>query len=182
MKNMNKQSPPSKQNPTPTSKKSPPEVDLAQLQEKIKALEKEKEEYLNGWKKQRAEFINYKKDEEKRFAEVVNFANQKLIQELIPVLDSFDLAEQSFLAKGSKDKEDNYLKGMELIREQLEAFLEKMGVKIIGKVGDKFDPSFYEAVKQIPGKPAGIIKEVIGRGYILNGKVIRPARAIVSSI
>lgn len=160
--------------------KSKIDSEVAKLKESIRKLEKEKEEYLNGWKKQRAEFLNYKKDEEKRFAEIVNFANQRLIQELIPVIDSFDLAEQSFLAKGVKDKEDNYLKGLELIREQIESFLEKMGVRMIGKVGDKFDPSLHEAIKQVPGKPAGIIQKVIGRGYILKDKLIRPARVIVT--
>jgi len=153
---------------------------IAKLKGKIEKITKERDDYLNGWKRQRAEFINYKNDEAKRFEDIARFANEKLIRELIPVLDSFDLARQSILTNASNKETEKYLKGIYLIQGQLEELLEGEGVKIIGKVGERFDPAFHEAVKEIKGSPPGIIKEVIGKGYLLNGKVIRPARVTVT--
>jgi len=153
---------------------------IAQLKEKIEKITKERDDYLNGWKRERAEFINYKKDEAKRLEALTRFANEKLIRELIPILDSFDLARQSLLTNASNKETEKYLKGIYLIQGQLEELLEGEGVKIIGKVGERFDPAFHEAVKEVKGSPPGIVKEVIGRGYILNGKVIRPARVTVT--
>ncbi len=155
---------------------------IAGLKKEISKIQKERDEYLNGWKRQRAEFINYKKDEAKRLEELTRFANEKLINKIIPIMDSFDLAKQSLISnKKDTDQEmDKYLKGICLIQGQLEEVLVGEGVEIVGKEGEKFDPSFHEAVKEVDGSPPGIIKEVIGRGYILNGRVIRPARVVVT--
>ncbi|GAI07148.1 unnamed protein product, partial [marine sediment metagenome] len=90
-------------------------------QKEFEKLKKEKGEYLKGWQKERANFINYKKDEKERFKEIVRFSNERIIKSLIAVLDGFDLAIESFL-KQKKDKKENehYLKGIYLIKSQLE--------------------------------------------------------------
>ena|SRR3989338_8815249 len=146
------------------------------LVEKLEKCEVEKEEYLNGWKRAKADFINYQKDEVKRFEEAVKFANWDLVRDLITVLDSFDLA----IAVLGKEAE----KGTYLIRNQLEDVLRKRGLeRIMISVGQKFDPTLHEAISEVESdQPAGTIVEEVERGYLLNGRVIRPVRVKISKI
>lgn len=153
--------------------------------QEIEKLKAERDEYLKGWQKERADFINYKKDEKERFKEVINFSNERLIKSLIMVLDSFDLAIQSLL-KGEKDNEwknESYLKGIYLIKDQLEDILKKEGVEIIeAKPGEDFNPSFQEAIIEVENEkfhPHTVV-EMLEKGYMLNGKIIRPCRVSVT--
>jgi len=152
-------------------------------QKEFEKLKKEKDEYLRGWQRERADFINYKKDEKERFKEVVRFSNERIVKSLIAVLDGFDLAIESFLKEGKDKKEnDNYLKGIYLIKSQLQDILEKEGVNEIKvKIGEKLNPAFHEVVAMSENEkftPDTIIK-ILEKGYILNDKVIRPCRVIV---
>ena len=153
-------------------------------QKEIEKLKKEKDEYLKGWQRERADFINYKKDEKERFKEVVRFSNERIIKSLIAILDGFDLAIESFLKEGKDKKEnDNYLKGIYLIKSQLQDILEKEGVNEIKvKIGEKLNPAFHEVVAMAENEkfaPDTIIK-ILEKGYILNNKVIRPCRVILA--
>ena len=153
-------------------------------QKEFEKLKKEKDEYLKGWQRERADFINYKKDEKERFKEVVRFSNERIIKSLIAVLDGFDLAIESFLKEGKDKKEnDNYLKGIYLIKSQLQDILEKEGVNEIKvKIGEKLNPAFHEVVAMAENEkfaPDTIIK-ILEKGYILNNKVIRPCRVILA--
>jgi len=153
-------------------------------QKELEKLKKEKDEYLKGWQRERADFINYKKDEKERFKEVVRFSNERIVKSLIAVLDGFDLAIESFLKEGKDKKEnDNYLKGIYLIKSQLQDILEKEGVNEIKvKIGEKLNPAFHEVVAMAENEkfaPDTIIK-ILEKGYILNNKVIRPCRVILA--
>lgn len=136
----------------------------------------ERDEYLDGWKRAKADLINYKKDEIKRFEIMMKFANESLIKELIGVLDSFSLALNNL------EKEGRAEKGIYLIRTQLEDILKKSGLeKIAVSVGDIFNSAFCEALATIESdKPSGTVIEEIESGYSLNGKIIRPARVKVA--
>ena len=136
------------------------------------------EEYLEGWKRAKADLINYKKDEAKRFEAIVKFSNEALIKELINVLDSFDLA----LVALEVEEDKKTQKGLYLIRQQLEDILRQNGLeRIIVSVGQSLDPALQEAVATIESdKPSGTIIEEVEKGYLLNGKLIRPARVKVS--
>lgn len=140
--------------------------------------EKQRDEYLDGWKRAKADLINYKKDENKRFESIVKFANEAIVKDLIIVLDSFDLA----LATLEGDEESKTQKGLYLIRQQLEDIMRLSGLeRVIISVGQPFDPNLQEAVASIESdKPSGTIIEEIERGYSLHGKIIRPARVKVS--
>jgi molecular chaperone GrpE len=155
---------------------------LEELRKRIEKLEQEKQEYLNGWQRERADFLNYKKAEEKRFQEVVKFANERLIKSLIPVMDSLELAIES-TNKDRKDQEnDSYLKGLLLIYSQMKDLLEKEGVEVINpKKGEEVNPYFEEVISEVKTTevPENKIYQVLEKGYILRGKVIRPARVIV---
>lgn len=143
---------------------------------KIKELEAQRDEYLDGWKRAKADLINYKKEEQERFTELVRFSNETLLRDLIVVLDSFYLAAMN-LPEGGAEK-----KGIDLIRVQLEDILRKHGLeKIRVLLGEKFDPSRHEAIADTPSvQPEGTVAEEAERGYLLNGRVIRPARVKVS--
>lgn len=154
------------------------------LQKEMEKLKEEREEYLKGWQRERANFINYKKEEKTRFKEVMNFSNERLIKSLITVLDGFNLAIQSFTHQGKNEEENNdYLKGIYLIKNQLEDILKKEGVETIGvEVGQPFDPAFHEAVSEVEDEKldSHVIVEILEKGYILNGKIIRPCRVSVT--
>lgn len=137
---------------------------------------KEKDEYLDGWKRAKAELINYKKDEAKRFEAIIKFSNEALIRETIKVLDNFDLALNSLEKEGKAEG------GIYLIRAQLEDILKQNGLERIAvNIGQQFDPAFHEAVASVESdKESGIITEEVERGYFLNGKLIKPARVKVA--
>lgn len=154
------------------------------LRKDLEKLKAERDEYLEGWQRERANFINYKKEEKTRFKEVINFSNERLIKSLVTVLDNFNLAIESFIKQGKSEEEnESYLKGIYLIKSQLEDILRKEGVEIIeAKPGEDFNPNFHEAVAEVENKnfkPHTII-EVLEKGYILNGKIIRPCRVMVA--
>lgn len=141
--------------------------------EKIK---KERDEYLSGWQRAKADFINYKKEELKRLEEIARYGNEELIKDLIVILDNFDLGLAALEKAGPVEK------GIYMIRQQIEDVLTKRGLeKIILKPGDRFDPAISEAVHEVPSdKPAGTVIEVIEAGYRMYDKILRPARVIIS--
>ena len=144
----------------------------------LSRCESERDEYLDGWKRAKAELLNYKKDEFRRLEEMAKYSEEVVVRELLPVLDSFDLALVSEDLKEDKKSE----RGIYLIRQQLKDALQKVGLEQIEvKIGDDFNPLFHEAVMQVEAETdSGKIAEEMERGYRLNGKVIRPARVKVS--
>jgi molecular chaperone GrpE len=142
----------------------------------VEQLKKQVEEYLEGWKRAKADFINYRKDEARRLDAILRFANEAMIKDTINVLDSFDLAIQSL---GGDSKVE---KGVYLIRAQLEDALKKYGLeRIIVSVGQKFDSALHEAIVSVESdKPSGTIVDEVEKGYTLSGKLIRPARVKVA--
>lgn len=144
------------------------------LDEDIKNLEQKAEEYLDGWKRAKADFINYKKEQEQTMSEFVKFANSSLILQILPVLDNFNLAIKH-LPEGFKENE--WIKGIFHIKTQLEDILKNQGIEEIKSEGEKFNPEIHEIVG---GESEGdMIVEEIQKGYRLHGKVIRAARVKV---
>ena len=144
--------------------------------EDIEKLKQECEEYLNGWKRAKADLSNYKKDELKRWEEFARFANEDIIRDLLSILDSFELALRAMESSGEIEK------GVYLIQNQLEDLLHRRGLeKIDVQEGQVFDPGSHDAVMMADGAQDkdGLIAEEVERGYILNGKVIRPAKVKV---
>ena len=139
-------------------------------------IKKERDEYLDGWQRARAELINYKKDEAKRFEIFKNFANEMIVRDLITILDSFDLAIAALEKDGKAEK------GLYLIRSQIEDTLKNYGLeRLIVSVGQVFDPSVHDAVAAIESEhPSGTVIEEVERGYLLSGKLVRPARVKVA--
>jgi len=147
-----------------------------EIKKKIEECEKQKNEYLAGWQRAKADFLNYKKDEIERLKKILEYTNEDLILEILPILDNFEKAEKEI----SKDKENNnYLNGFLQIKLQLKSILKNKGVEELLSIGQKFDPNIHDAVETIDGKESGEIIEEIQKGYKLNGKVIRPVKVKV---
>lgn len=156
----------------PDSEERPEEITTTDTD----TLLKERDEYLDGWQRSRAELANYKREESKRFDDMMKFANNTLVRELIMVIDNFELAIMSMERQGAVEK------GIYLIKAQLEDILKQNGLeKMTVAVGQEFDPSVHEAIVSVPSElvPGSIVEE-IERGYYLQGKLIRPARVKVA--
>ena len=139
-------------------------------------LKQERDEYLNGWKRAKADLMNYQKDESKRLHDAMGYGAEIIMRDLILVLDSFQLGIQSMEKSGGADK------GIYIIKSQLEDVLKKQGLERM-KVssGDKFDPNYHESLgeMELDGE-SGTVAVEIEAGYLLNGKVVRPARVKLS--
>ncbi len=147
---------------------------IKKLGEKLKKCQELKEEYLTGWQRAKADLINARKDDEKYNQEFAKFANFVLISDILPVLDSFDLA-----LKGRDNS--NFTQGIILIKMQLEDVMKKYGLEPIKTIGEKFNLQFHEIVGETESKEEkGVIIEEVQKGYLLNGKVLRPARVKTS--
>jgi len=160
-------------------KKESSKEKIKELEEKIKKCEEEKSEYLTGWQRARADYLNFKKSETERIREIIENANEELILKILPILDNLELAEEGL----PEDLKDNdYTKGILQIKRQFQDVLKQEGIEEIKAVGEKFDPNFHDVVEEVEKKgitPGTIIKE-IQKGYTLNGKVIRPSKVKVS--
>ncbi len=150
------------------------EKNFKQLEKTLKDLEKTAEEYLNGWKRSRADYLNREKEIEEQKQNWIKFANQELILKILPVLDSFD----HFLKNHQKDMQKNeWLKGVVQIKKQLTETLEWEGLKKIKTKGENFNPIYHEVIEK-RGESGKIIEEAQA-GYLIGERVLRPARVII---
>jgi len=158
-------------------------VELEKIQKELEELKKKVEEYLNGWKKERADFLNYKKDEMERIGELIKYANEELILRFLPVLDNIYLAEKELTEELKNHK---WTQGVMNIKTQILDFLKSQGVEEIEVIGKKFDPNFMESVAEVARDPIsgkselGTVVEETQKGYTLFGRVIRPAKVKIS--
>ena len=153
---------------------------LKQLREKLKIAEAERAEYLAGWQRAKADLINARKRDEEDKKDFIKYANEDLIGEMLPVLDSFGMA---FANKEAWEKVDkNWRTGVEYIYSQLVSTLERFGVKLIDPKGQKFDPNQQISIESVPvidKAQDGVIVEVVQKGYELNSKAIRAPKVKV---
>lgn len=147
-----------------------------ELEAKLAATEQQRDEYLNGWQRAKADFTNYKRDEMARMKEMAQYGSEDLIKDLIGVLDNFDLGLRTMEKAGPVER------GIYLIRSQIEDILRKRGLeKVSVKAGDEFDPMIAEAMTEVASdRPVGTIVEEVEPGYRLHDKILRPARVILS--
>ncbi len=139
-------------------------------------IAEQKDKYLRLY----SEFDNFRKRTSKEKLELIQSANEKLINALLPVVDDFERAEKSLKEKADKD-----LDGIFLIYNKFKKTLEQYGVKVLEVgPGSEFNADLHEAITQIPApdeKLKGKIVDVVEKGYLLNEKVIRFAKVVVGS-
>lgn len=160
-----------------------PEEDNAPETEKTeeKSEEKTEEKADDGNEKYvrlMAEFQNYKKRVAKEKNDIREYATEKLVMELLPVLDNFERA----LAASAEDDPAGYAKGMELIFTQMVTELQKSGLAEVEAEGQDFDPTKHNAVMTEENEEleSGKVSKVLQKGYALNDKVIRPSMVAVT--
>ncbi len=155
-----------------------------ELKKQLEEAKAKCEEYLNGWKRERADFLNYKKDEMERIGQLVKYSNEELILKIIPILDNIYLAE---IHVPDELKDNDWIKGFNAIKNQLCEFLKREGIEAIETVGKPFDATVMEAVAASQNEaslaPEGredVVTEETQRGYTMNGKLIRVAKVKLS--
>ena len=145
----------------------------------FKKIKKQAQEYLNGWKRAKADFENYKKEEKKRFEEFTLLIKMNFILQLLPILDSF---ERAIANLKDKERKSDWTEGILKIKEQFNDLLKKEGVAEIEAQGKEFNPAYHEAIGEMVVKNAqdkNRVVQVLQKGYKIGERVIRPARVYV---
>jgi molecular chaperone GrpE len=146
-----------------------PSVPLAEFE----AVMGERDQYLDSLRRLKAEFDNSRKRQERERNRILESASEKLVQELLPVLDNLDRALES---------EGDIRGGVQATREQLAEVLANEGLRPVASDGQPFDPNVHEAVMGQPSEDheEGTVLQTFQRGYLLNGRAIRPAKVVVA--
>jgi len=147
--------------------------DVAALAEELEAVRAERDEYLDNLKRLRAEFENTRKRQERERERIQDSASEKLVKELLPVMDNLDRA---------LEVEGDIREGVRSVRDQLAGILNAEGLSPVVSDGEAFDPNVHEAVMGQPSEEHedGTVIQTFERGYLLNGKAIRPAKVVVA--
>ncbi|MDQ3317832.1 MAG: nucleotide exchange factor GrpE [Actinomycetota bacterium] len=139
----------------------------------FEAVSAERDQYLDALKRLKAEFDNSRKRQQRERARTLEAASEKLVQELLPVLDNLDRALES---------DGDIRGGVQATREQLADVLAEEGLLPVASDGQPFDPNVHEAVMGRPSEDHedGTVLQTFQRGYLLNGRAIRPAKVVVA--
>lgn len=158
---------------------------IEELTKKVEILEKEKQEYLESLKRAKGDVLKMQKEFEEKFSEIQDLVNFQLIHYLLQVLDSFELA---FGKLENIENQDEIKKGFYLIYSQLKDILSKFGLEEISTLNMKFDPNLHEVIatqkcqnQNCDQSDEGLIVEVLSKGYLLKGRLLRPSRVKIIS-
>jgi molecular chaperone GrpE len=151
---------------------SPPPEGAVEMAQEI-------EKYKDASLRARADLDNYRKRVAREKEDAIRYANNSLLESLLPIVDNFELGLEA--AKNAKDA-SGIVQGLEIVRKQLEEFLRDHGVEVVNAVGDRFDPNLHEAVAHEPNAEIdeGTVIRQIRRGFKLKDRLIRPATVVVS--
>ena len=152
-------------------------LDLNALKQSLVEARAKAQEYLEGWQRGQADFVNYKKRLEQDKIDAVKYANAGLLLKILPVLDDFERAIEHVPASLSGEP---WVNGINGIARKMESTLESVGLTPIKAQGEFFDPSVHEAVGSAPG-PEGMVVRELEKGYKFGERILRPARVMVGS-
>jgi molecular chaperone GrpE len=144
----------------------------------LAAAQRERDEYLDLAQRAQADFENYRKRAAREAAASGERAKSGLVRELLPVVDNLERALTS-----AREGEQHLAEGVRLVHSALIAVLERNGVEQFDPRGDRFDPGEHEALsmREQDGAQAGLVIDVVEKGYRANGSILRPARVVVSA-
>ena len=147
--------------------------EISTLADELETARRERDEYLDSMRRMKAELENSRKRQERERTRLVQLASERLVRELLPVLDNLERA---------LEVEGDIREGVEATREQLLAVLEGEGLAPVASDGESFDPAVHEAVMGQPSEEheEDTVIMTLERGYVLNGKPIRPAKVVVA--
>lgn len=152
---------------------------IKDLKEKLKKCEAEKQDYLVGWQRTKADHINARKNEEKTREDYVSYKTEDILRNFLDIGDAF---REAFKNNGFQEIAENYKKGIEAIFNKLEKMLEYYNVKQYDSLGAVFNPALHEGlVIEETGdeKKDNIVLEEFQKGYTINNKVLRPSKVKV---
>lgn len=146
----------------------------------LKAAEQKADEYYDRLLRASAEFDNYKKRTTREMRDVVRYANEKLLKELLSVADNLERAITSAQLDNAED--DALLEGVRLTLNEIEKILERHNVQPVKALGEPFDPNFHQAMMQAESEdqPVNTVIEEMQKGYVLHDRLLRPAMVVVS--
>lgn len=153
---------------------------LKKLKEELATVKKERQEYLDGWQRCKADSVNAKKETDIRASRTAEVLREALVHDIIPALDSFDMATGS---EAWAEVSDGWKSGMELVRDQLLEALKRHGIERFGRVGEKLDHALHEIAEErddVAGE-AGTITKILRYGYKSGDRVLRAAQVIVKA-
>ena len=156
-----------------------PPAEMAQLQQQLEQKTQEAQENIDRALRLAAEMENLKKRLEREKAELLQFANENLIKELLPVVDNLELA----LEHGRQaETPASFLEGIELVHQGFLKALARFGVTPLAVVGQPFDPAYHNAVMQeaAPEVPDCTVLKELQKGYMMHGRLLRPAMVVVA--
>lgn len=151
---------------------------MKKLKDELAETKKERQEYLDGWQRAKADMANVRKDAATDALRAAARGKESLIEDILPALDSFDMAAMS---ESWSAIDESWRSGMEQVRNQLLNALTQHGVERFGKVGDMLDHALHEVVQEqddAAGKSGEIVR-ILRFGYRAGERVIRPAHVIV---
>ncbi len=161
--------------------------EIENLKKEIEEEKKKSKQYLAGWQRAKADYINREKEIERERSEWIEFANLELILKILPIYENFErllehykkpaITEPQNDLEVQKFSESHWLQGLEQTQKQFEDLLKGFGLEKIKTIGEKFNSEFHEAVEK-RGEGNEIVEE-ISAGYKMNGKVIKVAKVII---
>jgi molecular chaperone GrpE len=152
------------------------------LRTRLEAKEKEAAENHDRYMRAMAELDNYKKRASRDKEDAIKYGNEKLIKDILPILDSLDRALNQSSDLSVRNNFEALQQGLELIHSQILGCLERHGVVIITAKGEEFDPDRHQALMQVetPGMESNRVVDEYESGYTLHGRLLRPAKVSVS--
>lgn len=159
---------------------APPALTAAEL-ETLKTEAAKAARHWDSYLRVTADFDNFRKRAARERQEAIAYANQELLQKLLPVLDTFEAAATA-AGKAQSDDAKAIQAGVLMIHQQLKNVLTQAGLEEINALGTAFDPTVHEAISQMesPDQPEGNVLHQTRRGYRLNGRLLRPASVVVA--
>ena len=156
-------------------------VEAEESKSRIEDLQKEKDELFAKLQRVSADYDNLQKRTAKQIAESISYEKERTIKAILPALDNFEHTLQN---ASSVETVDVFLKGTQIIYDQMLDILKSLNVEQIKAQGEIFDPVMHEAVMQKtePEQEENIVLEEFQKGYTLNGRVIRPSKVIVNKL
>lgn len=150
-------------------------------EDKIQELEKQLEEAVNASLIAKADLVNYRKRKDEEISKMLKYANEDLIKEMLPIIDTFERAIEMD-DENLEDEVSKFLSGFKMMYCNLITILESYGVKAIDGNNKTFDPTYHQAVmtEKRENVESGMVLEVLQKGYLLKDKIIRPAMVKVS--
>ena len=153
---------------------------LVKLKQELETCKAERQEYLDGWQRLKADTVNVRREQESRQKRAAESAKASILKDFLAAMDSFDMARAG---AGWESVDPTWREGMEGVASQLESAFARHGVERFGEVGEPFNPMLHEAIAHVPPSgdiTDGHVEKVVRSGWKMGDMVLRPAQVSVA--